>query len=131
MVPFLDKRIHDSVPALYLVPDSSISDGAQLARKALLHAYIDMDIVKNSVLPTQLILVKDIPCNSNGKIDVFRITRDRLKGEAYDIVPVKESGILTDIEVNHNNKNGSITAGTLPEGMEGRSAFNLYDLFNS
>lgn len=131
IVPVLDKRIHDTVPALYLVPDSSISDGAQLARKALLHAYIDMDIVKNSVLPTQLILVKDIPCNSNGKIDVFRITRDRLKGESYDIVPVKESGILTDIEVNHNNKNGSITAGTLPEGMEGRSAFNLYDLFNS
>ena len=131
IVPVLDKRIHDTVPALYLVPDRSINDGAQLARRALIHAFIDMDIIKNSVLPTQLVLVKDIPCNSNGKIDTFRIARDRLKGEAYDIVPVKSSDILTDIEIKYNDKNGGITAGTLPEGMEGRSAFNLYALFNS
>ncbi len=131
IVPVLDKRIHDTVPALYIVPDKDCRDGAELARRALLYAFVDMELMNRSVLPTQLIIASDIPCNSNGKINIFRITRDRLKGEAYDIVPVKRKGMLVDIEIKRNDKNGSITAGVLPEGMEGRSAFSLYDLFNS
>ncbi len=131
VVPLLDKRIHDTVPALYVVPEKKGKDGAQLVRKALIHTFIEEDLFKKSVLPTQFVLVPDIPCNANGKIDIYRITRDRLNGDAYDIVPVKKGGRLIDIEVKYVEKATSIKAGTLPEGMEGRSALNLYDLFNS
>jgi acyl-coenzyme A synthetase/AMP-(fatty) acid ligase len=131
VVPLLDKRIHDTVPALYIVADKSCKDGPQLVRQALIHTFIDEGLGDKNVLPTQFILVDDIPCNANGKIDIYRITRERLKGDAYDIVPVKKSGRLIDIEIKYDEKTASITAGTLPEGMEGRSALNLYDLFNS
>ena len=131
VVPLLDKRIHDTVPALYIVADKSCKDGPQLVRQALIHTFIEEGLGNKNVLPTQFILVDDIPCNANGKIDIYRITRERLKGDAYDIVPVKKSGRLIDIEIKYDEKTASITAGTLPEGMEGRSALNLYDLFNS
>ena len=131
IVPVLDKRIHDTVPVLYIVPAKNCRDGAEMVRRALIHTFIEKDLIKVSVLPTQFILVDNIPCNANGKIDIYRITRDRLKGDAYDIIPVKEGDSLIDIEIKHDAKAASITAGTLPEGMEGRSAFNLYDLFNS
>ncbi len=131
VVPLLDKRIHDTVPALYIVPDKDCRDALELSRRALIHTFIDNDLIKKSMLPTQLILIKDIPCNANGKIDIYRITRERLQGKAYDIVPVKDNNVLTGIKLKPSDKAAAITAGTLPEGMEGRSAFNLYDLFNS
>ncbi|WP_026509706.1 class I adenylate-forming enzyme family protein [Butyrivibrio sp. LC3010] len=130
IVPVLDKRIHDTVPVLYIVPEKNCRNAAGMVRKALMHAFIEEDLIKKSVLPTQFILVDDIPCNANGKIDIYRITRERLKGDAYDIVPVRDGDKLIDIETKHDPKAISITAGTLPEGMEGRSAFNLYELFN-
>ena len=131
VVPVLDKRIHDTVPALYVVVEKNCKDAPELVRKALIHVFISEDLIKRSVLPTQFVLIDDIPCNANGKLDIYRITRDRLQGDAYDIVPVKKGKSLEDIEIKHEEKAASITAGTLPEGMEGRSAFNLYDLFNS
>ncbi len=131
VVPLLDKRIHDTVPALYIVPKKNCKDGAELVRKALIRVYIEKALIDNDILPTQFTLVKDIPCNANGKIDIYRITRERLKGDAYDIVPVKKDNKLIDIEIKYDEKATSITAGALPEGMEGRSALNLYDLFNS
>jgi hypothetical protein len=76
------------------------------------------------------VLVDNIPCNSNGKIDIYRITRDRLQGEAYNILPVRENGRLTDIDAEPAGQLDSIRGGTLPEGMEGRSALGMYDLFN-
>ena len=78
-----------------------------------------------------LFLVDDIPCNANGKIDIYRITRDRLRGEAWNIVPVREAGRLTDILAEPAGQADSITGGSLPEGMEGRSALGIYELFNT
>ena len=130
VVPVFDKRIHDTVPALYVVPDAP-GDGAETVRNALVSAYITGGKLATDILPSQFILVDDIPCNSNGKLDIYRITRDRLKGAAWNIVPVREGGKLTDILAESAGQADSITAGTLPEGMEGRSALGLYELFNA
>lgn len=130
VVPVFDKRIHDTVPALYILPDAP-GDGAETARKALVNAYIAGGKLATDILPSQFILVDDIPCNSNGKIDIYRITRDRLKGTAWNILPVRAGGKLTDIRAESAGQADSITAGTLPEGMEGRSALGLYALFNA
>ena len=130
VVPVFDKRIHDTVPALYVVPDAP-GDGTETVRNALVSAYITGGKLATDILPSQFILVEDIPCNSNGKLDIYRITRDRLKGAAWNIVPVREGGKLTDILAESAGQADSITAGTLPEGMEGRSALGLYELFNA
>ena len=96
-----------------------------------MNAYITEEKLQTDILPTQFILVEDIPCNANGKLDIYKITRDRLRGEAWNIVPVREDGILTDILAEAAGQADSITGGTLPEGMEGRSALGIYELFNA
>ncbi len=107
------------------------ASAAEAVRQALLSAYIAGGKLATDILPSQFILVDDIPCNSNGKLDIYRITRDRLKGAAWNIVPVREGGRLTDILTEPASQTDSITAGTLPEGMEGRSALGIYELFNT
>jgi len=130
VVPVLDKRIHDTVPVLYVIPAADGKDAVETVRRALTEVYVRGDRIKESNLPTQFVLVDNIPCNSNGKIDIYRITRDRLQGEAYNILPVRENGRLTDIDAEPAGQLDSIRGGTLPEGMEGRSALGMYDLFN-
>jgi acyl-coenzyme A synthetase/AMP-(fatty) acid ligase len=131
VVPVFDKRIHDTVPALYIVPERPGGGAAETARKALVNAYIAKGALETDILPSQLILVDDIPCNANGKIDIYKITRDRLHGEAWNIVPLRKAGRLADILVEPAGQADSITAGTLPKGMEGRSALGIYELFNT
>ena len=131
VVPVLDKRIHDTVPALYIVPEKKGGGAAERVRQALVNAYIAGGTLDTDILPSQFILVDDIPCNANGKIDIYKITRDRLRGEAWNIIPVREAGRLTDILAEPAGQADSITGGTLPEGMEGRSALGIYELFNT
>jgi acyl-CoA synthetase (AMP-forming)/AMP-acid ligase II len=131
VVPVLDKRIHDTVPALYIVPEKKGGGAAERVRRALVNAYIAGGTLDTDILPSQFILVDDIPCNANGKIDIYKITRDRLRGEAWNIIPVREAGRLTDILAEPAGQADSITGGTLPEGMEGRSALGIYELFNT
>jgi hypothetical protein len=131
VVPVLEKRIHDTVPALYIVPEEAGSAAIETVRKALVQVFIEGGLIKDNSLPSQFVLVDEIPCNANGKLDVYRITRDRLKGKAYNIVPVHTGDAITDIEAELTEQLDSITGGTLPEGMDGASALGIYDLFNS
>ena len=132
LVPVLDKRIHDTVPVLYVMTEEQEEDGAvATVRGALTNAFLREGLIEKSILPSQFVLVDHIPCNSNGKIDIYRITRDRLKGVAYDILPVREGDGIREIACEKAAQTDSFTGGALPEGMEGRSAFGLYDLLNS
>ena len=132
LAPVLDKRIHDTVPVLYVMTDEKDPEGAaRTVRQALEKVYLEEGLMETSILPSQFILVDSIPCNSNGKIDIYRITRDRLKGTAYNILPVRGEDGVREIACERAEQTESFTGGTLPEGMEGRSAFGLYDLLNN
>lgn len=129
VVPVLDKRIHDTVPVLYVVPDRK--DGAcETVRRALSAVFAQGAASRGTNLPTQFVLVDEIPLNSNGKLDIHRITRERLQGRAYNIVPVREGGEIREIRAELAEQLNSITGGTLPEGMGTGSAFHVFDLFN-
>jgi acyl-coenzyme A synthetase/AMP-(fatty) acid ligase len=132
VVPMLDKRIHDTVPVLYVMTEDKDPDRApQTVCQALTKAFLEEGLIEKSVLPSQFILVDNIPCNSNGKIDIYRITRERLKGTAYNILPVHGEEGVREIACERTEQLDSFTGGALPEGMEGRSAFGLYDLLNN
>ena len=131
VVPVLDKRIHDTVPVLYIIPENKDSDVCTDVLNALTKIFIEDGLDSSSSLPSQFVIVDSIPCNSNGKIDVFRITRERLKGTAYNIKPERKNGKLEKIDAEFSDATSSITGGTLPEGMGGGSAFNLFELFNN
>ena len=131
VVPILDKRIHDTVPALYVVPADKGPNAAERVRKALESVFIADGLIATSNLPSQLVVVDSIPCNANGKVDIYRITRDRLQGEAYNIVPAHANGAVCGVSLELHEQLNSITGGTLPEGMGNGSALGIYDIFNA
>ena len=132
VVPVLEKRIHDTVPVLYVVPKEKGSGAAESIRQAFVDVYVREKKIASDNLPVQFMIVDDIPLNTNGKLDIYRITRERLLGAAYNIVPVRgDDGELTDIRTEYVEHTSSMTAGTVPEGMDGKSSYNIFDLFNS
>ena len=129
IVPVLDKRIHDTVPVLYVVPNNKNGNGAEQIKNALTDIYIKGNKLKGTILPTQFIIVDKIPLSSSGKIDVYHITRSRLEGDAYNIIPVMKDEELVDINVKKSTQLNSYTGGNLPEGMGVDSSFNVFDIF--
>ena len=131
VVPVMDKRINDTVPVLYVVPAQKGFQAPEAVRQAFAEVYVRDRKVAVENLPTQFVLVKDIPLNSNGKLDIFRITRERLGEEAYNLIPIMDSGLLSDIKIELAEHVNSMTAGTLPFGMENHSAYDVFDLFTA
>ncbi|WP_044913628.1 AMP-binding protein [Butyrivibrio sp. WCE2006] len=131
VVPVMDKRIHDTVPVLYVVPAKKGEDAVNNILKAFKDVYVKDKKIEPKNLPTQFMIVDDIPINANGKLDIYRITRERLAGDAYNLVPVLEGKKLIDIKCEHVEKTNSFTAGTIPAGMENNSAYNIFDIFNA
>jgi acyl-coenzyme A synthetase/AMP-(fatty) acid ligase len=131
VVPVMEKRIHDTVPVLYVIPAEKGNGAAERIRQAFVDVYVKERKIGADNLPTQFMIVDDIPLNANGKLDIYRITRERLKGDAYNIIPVMNEGTMTDIKTEHVKKLNSTTAGTLPQGMENNSAYNVFDYFTS
>ena len=130
VVPVLDKRIHDTVPILYIVPEHKGANAPMQIRKALADVFVRGDALKDSVLPSQFIVVDSIPLSASGKVDVYNITRSRLTGSAYNIIPVKNGETLTDIRCEKAEHLSSMTAGTLPGSMGKDSAYGLFEVFS-
>ncbi len=131
IVPVMEKRIHDTVPVLYVVPAVKGENAAQAVLEAFRDVYVREKRLEAKNLPVQFMLVEDIPINANGKLDIYRITRERLSGDPYDLVPVLDGEKLVDIEIKRAARVNGFTAGTLPKGMENNSAYNIFDLFNA
>ena len=130
VVPVLDKRIHDTVPVLYVVPEKKDAE-AESVKKALEAVFLAGKLLAKTALPTQFQLVDEIPRAANGRIDVYRITRERMNGVAYDIVPVLQNGKTVGIRVERNEMLLGLTGGNLPRKLQGRSALGLYEALNA
>lgn len=70
------------MPVIYIIPEDKGDGASEQIRKALVEIFINDGGIKATNLPSQFVLVDDIPCNSNGKVDIYRITRERLMGTA-------------------------------------------------
>lgn len=131
VVPVMEKRIHDTVPVLYVVPKKMDEGAAERIREAFVDVYVKNRKIGADNLPTQFMIVRDIPLNANGKLDVYRITRERIGGDAYNLIPVFRDDELSDIRMEHVESVNSVTAGTLPQGMQNNSAYNFFDFMNA
>jgi len=131
VVPVLDKRIHDTVPVLYVVPEHKGVNAAEEIKTALVDVFIKSDALKDSVLPTQFVVVDSIPLSASGKIDVYTITRSRLTGSAYNILPDKNGETVVNIRYIKAAQLNSYTGGTLPNDMGKDSSFGIFDIFST
>jgi len=131
IVPVLDKRINDTVPVLYVIPEDKSEGAPDSICKALKKVFIEDKLYAKSNLPSQFIIVDYIPVTPTGKIDIFKITRERLDGKAYNIIPHIEDKKLIDITLEVAEQLSSNVGGTLPEGMGTGSALGIFEVFNS
>ncbi len=99
IAPRFSRIIRDTVPSLYLKIRRGSGNPAAAARKALKEVFIGQDLASESYLPFDLTITKDIPYNDGGKVDVYKITTEKISGIHYGIVPVRENGVLKDIRL--------------------------------
>ena len=97
IVPGYSKKIHDTVPVLYIKPDQEGKKGLELVRKALLKALKEEASTEKIILPEKVVTVRQIPVNANGKPDLYEITKGNLEGHAYKFSPVLAGGELKDL----------------------------------
>ena len=97
LVPEFHKVLHDNVPILYA--ELSKGDGSELdtLRDALVQVFIEDELISDSNLPSQCVIVEHMPLNSNGKVDGKRLRTGSVKGDRYSINPAFIDDKLIDI----------------------------------
>ena len=132
IVPVLEKRIHDSVPVLFVKSASTVDECVKQIGRKLEEIYKENEKLIGTALPAQLVLVDGFPSTASGKIDSYQLSRQRTEGKTYNIVPAYESdGSLRSVHCELAEEISNLMAGVLPQGMDGASAMGLFEAFNA
>lgn len=99
IAPRFSRTIRDTVPSMYVQTSEKGRRARGMVRDALKAAYIDDDLFKDTYLPFEVTITDEIPYNDGGKVDIYRITTEGVRGHKYGIVPVTEDGVLRDIRL--------------------------------
>ena len=102
IIPWYDKLVtHDTVPILYVKMVDTCSDAAsaKVLTEALCNVFVLNEKEKETNLPMQCVIAKDLPRNANGKIDIFRITQEDVPGARYIIRTLRKDDVLKDIKL--------------------------------
>ena len=97
LAPEFHKILHDNVPILYVeMKDQGVGELVTL-RNALIQVFINDELISDTNLPSQCVLVKSMPLNTNGKVDVKKLKSGVVTGVRYSIKPVYVEDKLFDI----------------------------------
>jgi acyl-coenzyme A synthetase/AMP-(fatty) acid ligase len=99
IVPRFSRTMRDSVPSMYVQTSEKGRRARDMVRKALIGAYIDDGLFRETYTPFEVTITDEIPYNDGGKVDIYRITTGGVRGHKYGIVPVTEDGVLKDIRL--------------------------------
>lgn len=97
LAPEFHKILHDNVPILYVeMRDQGIGELTVL-RDALVQVFIKDELISNTNLPSQCVLVQKMPLNTNGKVDGKKLKSGAVTGIRYSIKPIYVNDMLIDI----------------------------------
>jgi acyl-CoA synthetase (AMP-forming)/AMP-acid ligase II len=99
IAPVLDKREHDTVPALYVQMAGETKNRKAKLIQALKNVFIYDDRIKDNNLPSWCVITDNIPYNESGKVDVHKILNNEIGGKAYRTEAEYSDGVLTDIKL--------------------------------
>jgi len=99
IAPRFSRTIRDTVPSMYVQTSERGRRARDMVRDALTEAYIRNDLFKDTYLPFEVTITDEIPYNDGGKVDIYRVTTEGVRGHKYGIVPVTEDGVLKDIRL--------------------------------
>ena len=97
LAPEFHKILHDNVPILYVqMRDQGVGEVSTL-RNALIQVFIKDELISDTNLPSQCVFVKNMPLNTNGKVDGKRLKSGAVTGIRYSIKPIYVNDKLLDI----------------------------------
>ena len=117
VVPYFDKDLHDTVPALYLKTRKTGEAAREAVRKALYHAFVENSTAEKTNVPNRCVICRDLPLNQAGKIDIYQIINGGVSGDTYAVVAVRQDGVLRDIKV-MPEQIAAKNPGTMPQELE-------------
>ena len=117
LVPEYTKIIHDSIPVLYVKTTEKGRKGRTIVKKALYNVFVKNGKIKDSNLPSRAVITDDLPYTPTGKVDVYRIQKEKHTGEAFRIEPVKRHGELVDVLLKEFDRNKEILPGGVPDEL--------------
>ena len=97
LAPEFHKVLHDNVPILYVEMSDKGSNELSVLRDALIQVFIKDELISDTNLPSQCVLVEHMPLNSNGKVDGKKLKTGAVKGDRYSIKPVLIKDKLIDV----------------------------------
>ena len=130
LAPEFHKTLHDNVPVLYVETDKSSPNELTIVHQALVQAFLKGDVLADTNMPSQCVIVDRIPLNSGGKVDAKRLTSGAVTGRRFSVKPVKMDGKTVDIVLvpAAEGENALMGAG-VPEELENDPYNILSELF--
>ncbi|WP_044912847.1 AMP-binding protein [Butyrivibrio sp. WCE2006] len=99
LVPKYDKLLHDTVPVLYVKTGNSGEKAKETIIDALIDVFISKNLLEDTNIPGILSICDNVPLNDAGKVDVYQIIQNNIKGEEYVIKPVRRGGKVVDFKI--------------------------------
>ena len=100
LAPEYNKKIHDTVPVLYVETERrGMVGGYRIVKDALENAYITDGLIEKTALPVRCVLTDDIPRNAMGKVDVHHIREKGVRGFTYETEGAYDDGKLKEIKL--------------------------------
>ena len=106
LAPVFDKKIHDTVPMLYVEISRPGRDGYNIVRNALAKAYVTDGLIEKTGLPCRVVITARIPRTATGKVDVHKITDGNVRGDTYKVEGVFKDGVLSRIDLESVDDSG-------------------------
>ena len=99
LAPGYDKMIHDTIPVLYVQTRTTGLNEPNIVRQALRDVFIRDNKIAETNLPGQCVITNSIPLTATGKVDVYQIVNNGVKGVKYKVDPIRRHKKLIDIRL--------------------------------
>lgn len=99
LAPEMNKIIHDTIPVLYVQTEGDSREAASVVRKALVGVFVRDNMIAQSNLPSQAVIVGELPFTSAGKVDTQALIQGNVTGKRYMVQPIHLQGKLKDIQL--------------------------------
>ena len=83
LAPEFHKLLHDNVPVLYVETDKHGAGDLAIVRDALIEVFVKGDMLADTNMPSQCVLVESIPLNTGGKVDSKKLASGLVKGKRF------------------------------------------------
>ena len=103
-VPYYDKWAHDTVPMLCVKFGKQVTDAEQESIRILTEVFLKDEDMRDSSLPCNVLIADEIPYNTNGKVNVYKVTSGMVNGQLYQVKMEWDGDTITSLSLEKVNR---------------------------